>query len=102
MRKDDVPSRHVRTCRLRSIPKHDTTEGRVLFASGEGIRCKCGGVDIARTRSGARGGGTDINLNVRIRRDCLGPVIPCGEVPVVGVVKVGEATVVAISSSWWQ
>ena len=81
---------------LRGVPDHDTAERGVLATRRECDVGECGSVDVARAGGSARARGADIDLNVGVRRDGLRPVVPEAEVPVVGVVEVGQTAVVVV------
>ena len=86
----------ARTICLRGVPDHDTTERGVLAARREGDVSECGSVDVARAGSSARARSADIDLDVRVRRDGLRPGVPEAEVPVIGVVEVGQTAVIVV------
>ena len=61
---------------LRSIPHHDTTEGRVLALRGldDGLESVDG--NVTSLGGAGRGGNTHVDLDVLVRRLSLSPVIP--------------------------
>ena len=104
------------TIGLRSIPKHDTTEGGVLAACGESDVRERRQVDVS-TSGGGGCGSTDVDLDVPVYCDCPRPGIPARhsvlahwdsasivnssyaplvEVPVIGVVVVDDSAVVVV------
>ena len=86
----------ARTICLRGVPDHDTAERGVLAARREGDVGECGSVDVARAGGSARARSADIDLDVRVRRDGLRSGVPEAEVPVIGVVEVGQTAVVVV------
>ena len=51
---------------------------------------------IARIRGPWGCRSTDVNLDVFVGGHCFGPVVPLAKVPAVGIIKLGERTVVVI------
>ena len=86
----------VHTVRLRRVPEHHAAERRVLVARRDRDAAEGRHVDVAGAGSGARGGRADVDLDVRVGGRVLRPVVPVGEVPVVGVVEVRQAAVVIV------
>ena len=79
------------TVSLRSIPKHDTSERRVLATGLCGDASQRRRIDIVARVSGPRGSrSTDVNLDIFVGRSSLGPVVPLAEVPTVGVTELWE------------
>ena len=85
-----------RTVSLRGIPEHDTTERRIFAAGLEGDVGERRSVDVAGATRGFRGKGADVDLDVLVWGDGLSPGVPQAEVPGVGVVVVGQTTVVVV------
>lgn len=84
---------------LRSIPKHDTTEGRVQIASSKSIRNEGSSVDVTIGSSGVRSRSTEVDLHVRVGRDGLGPGVPVAEVPFTRSVLADLAVVAVVIQS---
>ena len=72
----DKMSTATLTVRLRGIPKHDTSEGRILVSGCNSDASKLTGANIATAGSRRRGGRTDVDFDVLVRRLSLSPVIP--------------------------
>ena len=85
-----------RTVGLRCIPEHHTAERGVLAARLERDVRERAGVDVSGGGGSARGRGPNIDLDVRVDRDGLRPVVPEAEVPRVRIVEVGQPAVVVV------
>ena len=104
------------TIGLRSIPKHDTTEGGVLATRCEGDVRERRHIDVS-TSGSAGCGSADVDLDVPVDCDCPRPSVPARhsrlprwvassvmnssyaplvEVPVIGVVVVDDSAVVVV------
>lgn len=85
------------TKRLRRIPKHDASEGRVLVPRLRRNLGELGGIDVLSNVSrSVTSRSADVNLDIRVRADGLGPVIPGAKVPRVLVIVVEDTTIVVV------